>query len=134
MVELPAILAKGKALWPEAYPLEANTTPRYWEARYQQRPAPETGDYFKKEWIKTCVKLPDLATLNVYGGSDYAVTADGGDYLMAATTPFTSSSASTLTIACIYSTSGASRRTAASGWRPGAAWSSSGSRRSGPKS
>ena len=24
-----------------------------WAAQYQQRPAPEDGDYFKAEWIKT---------------------------------------------------------------------------------
>jgi predicted phage terminase large subunit-like protein len=51
-----------------------------WAALYQQRPAPEEGDYFKAEWLKPCDKLPPKETLRVYGGSDYAVTADGGDY------------------------------------------------------
>ena len=51
-----------------------------WAALYQQRPAPEDGDYFKAEWLKPCEALPPKETLRVYGGSDYAVTADGGDY------------------------------------------------------
>ena len=51
-----------------------------WSALYQQRPAPEEGDYFKATWLKTCQKLPPKETMRIYGGSDYAVTADGGDY------------------------------------------------------
>ena len=50
-----------------------------WAALYQQRPAPEEGDYFKAEWLKPYETLPARETLRVYGGSDY-VTADGGDY------------------------------------------------------
>jgi len=60
--------------------LQANTPPRTWSALYQQRPAPEEGDYFKSEWLKTYTKLPPKTEMRVYGGSDYAVTADGGDY------------------------------------------------------
>jgi hypothetical protein len=41
---------------------------------------PEEGDYFKAEWLRPYEKAPPLDTLRVYGGSDYAVTADGGDY------------------------------------------------------
>lgn len=51
-----------------------------WSALYQQRPAPEEGDYFKAAWLKPCDMLPAQETMRVYGGSDYAVTADGGDY------------------------------------------------------
>jgi len=86
VVELPAINASGEALWPDAYPLEAlerirkNSQARFWSALYQQRPAPEEGDYFKVDWLKPYEKAPSLNTLRVYGGSDYAVTADGGDY------------------------------------------------------
>ena len=86
VVELPALNDAGEALWPEAYPVKAlerirrNSQPRYWSALYQQRPAPEDGDYFKAEWLKPYDKAPALDTLRVYGGSDYAVTADGGDY------------------------------------------------------
>lgn len=60
--------------------LKKITPARTWSALYQQRPAPEEGDYFRSDWLKPYDKLPDLATLRVYGGSDYAVTADGGDY------------------------------------------------------
>lgn len=86
VVELPALSDAGEALWPEAYPLESlerirkNSQPRFWSALYQQRPAPEEGDYFKADWLRPCEQMPARETLRVYGGSDYAVTADGGDY------------------------------------------------------
>jgi len=86
VLDLPAINDAGEALWPEQYDLDAlerikrALPPRDWSALYQQRPAPETGDYFKREWIHTVEKLPPRETMLVYGGSDYAVTADGGDY------------------------------------------------------
>lgn len=86
VVELPAISDAGEALWPDAYPIETlerirkNTQPRFWSALYQQRPAPEEGDYFKSDWLRPYEKAPDPKTLRIYGGSDYAVTADGGDY------------------------------------------------------
>ncbi len=56
------------------------TSAMMWSALYQQRPAPEEGDYFKADWIKLTDKLPPKAEMRVYGGSDYAVTSDGGDY------------------------------------------------------
>jgi predicted phage terminase large subunit-like protein len=86
VVELPAISDKGEALWPDAYPLAAlerirsNTFPRFWSALYQQRPAPDEGTYFLASWLKDYVTAPERATLAVYGASDYAVTADGGDF------------------------------------------------------
>lgn len=55
-------------------------TARNWSALYQQRPAPLTGDYFKKEWLRPYTTIPARETLRIYGGSDYAVTSDGGDY------------------------------------------------------
>ena len=79
----------GEYLWddPEGYNYGAflrarqkETSAMMWSALYQQRPAPEEGDYFKAEWLKPCEKLPAKETMRVYGGSDYAVTADGGDY------------------------------------------------------
>jgi predicted phage terminase large subunit-like protein len=95
VVSLPAIAEDsdplgrqvGQPLWDDAYgygqqllELQKNTPARTWSALYQQRPAPEEGDYFKSGWLKSVDRLPDLATMRVYGGSDYAVTADGGDY------------------------------------------------------
>jgi predicted phage terminase large subunit-like protein len=86
VVKLPAINEDGEALWPDAYPIEMlerirrNTQARDWSGLYLQEPAPEDGDYFKAEWLRPYEHKPDLKTLRVYGGSDYAVTADGGDY------------------------------------------------------
>lgn len=60
--------------------LKTNTPARVWSALYQQEPTPEEGDYFKDEWLHQTLKLPALNSLRCYGGSDYAVTKDGGDY------------------------------------------------------
>jgi predicted phage terminase large subunit-like protein len=85
-LNLPAIDAQGKALWPEQYDIpqlekiRMAVGPRDWSALYQQRPSPESGGYFKLEWIKSTPVFPPRTHLNVYGASDYAVTADGGDY------------------------------------------------------
>jgi predicted phage terminase large subunit-like protein len=76
----------GEPLWPEWENLgelerkRRAVGPRDWSALYQQRPAPEDGDYFKSAWLKPYDEVPALETLRIYGGSDYAVTADGGDY------------------------------------------------------
>lgn len=86
IVKMPAINDIGEALWPERYPLtaieriRANSIPRYFSALYQQEPAPDTGDYFKREWLLPVDNLPPRESLRVYGGSDYAVTASGGDF------------------------------------------------------
>lgn len=79
----------GDILWPEWFtpehfaPFKRNA--RTWSALFQQRPAPETGDYFQSDWLKpygpnTATPMPHRDTLIVYGASDYAVTAEGGDY------------------------------------------------------
>lgn len=60
--------------------LKRITPARTWSALYQQRPAPEDGDYFKADWLKPYDKAPDRSTMRIYGASDYAVTSDGGDY------------------------------------------------------
>jgi predicted phage terminase large subunit-like protein len=84
VVELPAINDDGEALWPEHYTLEdlrriqTNTLPRFWSALYQQRPAPEEGEYFKRDWFNWYTHKPKH--LRTYGASDYAVTEKGGDY------------------------------------------------------
>lgn len=78
----------GKPLWDDddygygdqLRELSLKTPPRTWSALYQQSPTPESGDYFKDDWLRSCASLPPLETLNVYGGSDYAVTAGDGDY------------------------------------------------------
>lgn len=79
----------GEYLWdnPDGYNYgsflrarQRETSPMMWSALYQQRPAPEEGDYFKAEWLRSYDKAPAKDMLKVYGASDYAVTADGGDY------------------------------------------------------
>jgi predicted phage terminase large subunit-like protein len=97
VISIPAIAEEedllgrhpGEYLWdePAGYNYAAflrarqrETSPMMWAALYQQRPAPEEGDYFKADWLKPYEALPPRETLQVYGGSDYAVTADGGDY------------------------------------------------------
>lgn len=92
VVSLPAIAENndamgrqpGQVLWPEWFSHEmfdqerATQGERNWSALYQQRPSPETGNYFKRDWIRWYDHKP--AHLQMYGASDYAVTADGGDY------------------------------------------------------
>jgi phage terminase large subunit-like protein len=84
IVELPAIDAGGGALWPEAYPVEAlerikvNTHPRFWSSLYQQRPQPDEGTFFQRDWLQSWVNKP--ARLSIYGTSDYAVTDGAGDF------------------------------------------------------
>jgi predicted phage terminase large subunit-like protein len=82
VLELPA-LDNGKALWPEWYDEQAlerikNTIgPREWSALYQQKPQPDEGTFFQRDWFKEWEALPEL---RYYGTSDYAVTDGGGDY------------------------------------------------------
>ena len=77
----------GQVLWDDAYGYgdfirheQATQSARNWSALYQQAPAPEEGTQFKAEWLKPYTVAPAVETLAVYGGSDYAVTSDGGDY------------------------------------------------------
>jgi predicted phage terminase large subunit-like protein len=76
----------GAFLWPEwfrADELARNKIIlglRNWNALFQQRPSPEEGDFFKREWIRWYDKMPARETMRIYGASDYAVTADGGDF------------------------------------------------------
>jgi len=92
VLSLPALAEKndvmgrkeGEALWPSYYTLEMveqekkSQDERNWSALWQCRPSPEEGDYFKREWLRFYDKPPEH--LKHYGASDYAVTADGGDY------------------------------------------------------
>ena len=53
---------------------------RTWSALYQQNPMPDTGSYFLRQWLVPVPSMPPVSALKVYGASDYAVTAAGGDY------------------------------------------------------
>jgi predicted phage terminase large subunit-like protein len=74
----------GEYLWTEWFSVEhweqekVSQGQRNWSALYQQRPTPETGTYFQKEWLRYYTAVP--AFLKVYMAADYAVTAKGGDY------------------------------------------------------
>lgn len=94
VVNLPALAeaadpigrAPGEALWPEWEDAPALARKRRaigareWSALYQQRPAPAEGAYFRSEWLRRYASAPPRETMRVYGASDYAVTASGGDY------------------------------------------------------
>ena len=86
VVELRPDMEQGIALWPEKYPIEAlrriqrNTSPEDWSALYLQNPTPDEGTYFLADWLKPYPTIPARDTLKIYGGSDYAVTENGGDY------------------------------------------------------
>lgn len=56
------------------------TSPMMWSALYQQRPAPEEGDFFKRSWFQRYGPDELPKSLAVYGTSDYAVSEGKGDY------------------------------------------------------
>jgi predicted phage terminase large subunit-like protein len=72
----------GDRLWPEWFTQEmcdtAKKDVRAWNALYQQDPAPEDGEYFKREYFNEYDLQP--AGMHIYGASDYAVTEGAGDY------------------------------------------------------
>jgi len=74
----------GELLWPEWFTSEmfqiARRDTRNWAALYQQRPSPDTGDFFRAVWLHEYDELPPRDQMRVYGASDYAVTAEGGDW------------------------------------------------------
>jgi predicted phage terminase large subunit-like protein len=76
--------APGDPLWPQWYTdamrTDAKRDTRTWSALYQQRPVPATGDYFQREWLRPALSLPRREDMRVYGASDYATTAGGGDF------------------------------------------------------
>lgn len=74
----------GEALWADYITLETLNTiktavgSRTWNSLYQQKPTADEGNYFKSEWLQLVEKAP--RSLKIYGASDYAVSADKGDY------------------------------------------------------
>ena len=84
ILSLKAMTDDGRALWPEWYDaprlqqIRSVIGPRDWSALYQQEPVPETGEFFRREWVRWYEKPP--AQLTIYGASDYAVTDGGGDW------------------------------------------------------
>jgi predicted phage terminase large subunit-like protein len=74
--------APGERLWPEWFTDEQVSTAkmdtRAWNALYQQDPAPDEGDYFRREWFNEYRVAP--RGMHLYGASDYAVSEGMGDY------------------------------------------------------
>lgn len=72
----------GGMLWPEWFDLkhwdQFRRNRRTWSSLYQQIPAPAEGILFRSDDMATYDKTP--AILRIIGGSDYAVTPDGGDW------------------------------------------------------
>jgi phage terminase large subunit-like protein len=71
---------KGDYLWPEWFseehfkPFKQNT--RTWNALFQQRPQPEQGTYFQRDWFHRYAPSQIPTYLHYYGSSDYAVTEE----------------------------------------------------------
>ena len=76
--------APAAPLWPEWFTddmrADAKRDPRTWSALYQQRPAPDTGTYFERDWLRPANAIPRREDMRTYGASDYAVTANDGDW------------------------------------------------------
>lgn len=76
----------GERLWKEWFTekmvADAMRNPAAWLSLYQQRPTAEDGTYWKREWFHPvpAKAVPPRHLMRVYGASDYAVTADRGDY------------------------------------------------------
>jgi predicted phage terminase large subunit-like protein len=79
----------GEYIWPEWFPPDHfapfKRNSRTWSSLFQQRPAPESGDYFQADWLKPYgegeqVKMPSRDALRIYGASDYAVSKGKNDY------------------------------------------------------
>jgi len=138
LISIPAIAEEndplgrkpGKYLWddPDGYDYGAflrarqrETSPMMWSALYQQRPAPEEGDYFKAAWLKACDKLPARETMRIYGGQTMPSRR------MAAITPSISWLESIPKAGCICSTAGASKARRMNGSRRSVILSLSGS-------
>jgi len=70
----------GELLWPEWFNQNiidtAKQDPRTFSGLYQQRPTPESGDYFQRSWIEPYYyKVDELPKdLRYYIGSDHAVS------------------------------------------------------------
>ena len=72
----------GERLWPEWFTAEqvetAQAIPRLWACLYQQRPAPEEGDYFRRDWLIGYEPQDLPSELRVYASGDFAVSEELG--------------------------------------------------------
>ena len=82
----------GEALHPERYDVSALTrikttlSARIWSALYQQNPIPDSGLYFRKEYLRYAPVVPDIFQRNVYTAWDFAIgVKQSNDYTVGAT-------------------------------------------------
>lgn len=74
----------GESVWPEWMPLpwlhqvRASMSPRSWSAMHQQQPAPEDGDFFRREWMGRYTAIP--TGCRFFLATDGAVTDEDGDW------------------------------------------------------
>jgi len=68
--------ALGESLWPEWFSLDHwapfQQNRRTWTSLYQQKPSPQEGTFFKKEWFRRYRKGSEPKHLNKYLSSDHA--------------------------------------------------------------
>lgn len=77
--------AIGEPLWPEYFTDQQRTAAKsdviVWTSLYQQRPVPEGGGFFKREWLKGYEPAELPKQLRFYMASDHAVsTKETADY------------------------------------------------------
>lgn len=77
--------AIGEYLWTEWFSVEhwkqerRTQGARNWSSLFQQRPAPDEGTFFKREWFKR-FNLGEEPATNKYLSSDFAVSKSEGDF------------------------------------------------------
>lgn len=74
----------GEYIWPEWFDeghwQRFKRNPRTWSSLFQQRPAPEQGTFFQREWFNWYDPDAPPKHLRMFGSSDYALTEDDGDW------------------------------------------------------
>lgn len=74
----------GEYLWPEWFTPEHfegfKSQARTWSALFQQRPQPEDGTYFQRDWFRWYNPDSPPPNVNCYLSSDFGVTEGDGDF------------------------------------------------------
>lgn len=85
--ELELLRTPGEVLHPERFTpemvarIKANLNPRIWSALYQQKPAPDEGLFFRKEYLRSQPALPYITAARMYTAWDFAIsTKNSNDY------------------------------------------------------
>lgn len=90
--DLELMREPGEVLHPERFTdkmvnkIKANLSKRIWSALYQQKPTPDEGIFFRKEYIRYLADVPYLASANLYTTWDFAIsTKASADYTASST-------------------------------------------------